>query len=86
MNSAQPTPVFPSAPQGLSKYLLSWWPWRSSHTRKSWWSLDKEKTVFKISSGFLFLCFGPCSSELTGEFSWGLLELYLLGKLSNGRP
>lgn len=32
----------------LRQYLLSWWPWRSSHTWTSWGSLDKEKYYFHI--------------------------------------
>lgn len=48
-----------SANAGLRQYLLSWWPWRSSHTWTSWGSLGKEKKIIFIlsSRGFVFLCF-----------------------------
>lgn len=35
-----------SASAKLRQYLLSWWPWRSSHTWTSWGSLDKEKKIY----------------------------------------
>lgn len=59
-----------SASAGLRQYLLSWWPWRSSHTRTSWGSLGKEKKIFSYyhQQGLYFCALKPNTSyKFKGE-------------------